>query len=115
MIGLLMQISRGTNGTLTSRSITPGPVSGSLSSHRAGSTGTLRAANNSKDTQNVPARLSTTSGVIIGTAPVPGAARRGGSNARPGQQVGEKVFATESARRASKRLKPGSAGEGHVE
>lgn len=67
------------------------------------------------DTRNVPTRLSTASGVIIGNAPVPGAPRRGGSNAGLGQQVGEKVFATESARRASKCLKPGSTGEGHVE
>jgi hypothetical protein len=39
----------------------------------------------------------------------------GGTNAGLGQQAGEKVFATESARRASKCLKPGIAGEGHVE
>ena len=39
----------------------------------------------------------------------------GGSNAGFGRQAGEKVFATEFARRASKRLKPGSVGEGHVE
>lgn len=67
------------------------------------------------DTRNVLARLSTTSGVTIGTAPVPGAARRGGGYAGAGWPAGEKLSATEFARRASNVLKPDSVGEGHVE
>lgn len=39
----------------------------------------------------------------------------GGGNAGHGSQAGGKLFATEFARRASKFLKPGKWGEGHVE
>src|ERR1700733_1373818 len=106
-----MQISRGAHGFGLAKSITPhGRMRGAGPSPR----GRAQSADNLIDTTNVRTRLSTTSGVIIGTAPVPGAARRGQQRlAGIGRPAGANLHATEIARHASN-PSTGARGENHM-
>src|SRR5580704_2881593 len=91
MIGLIMKSSHGTHQfqasgkyntpLLRPRHVEPGAVDSWIPAGRtcvfAGSYAGAQSADNCMATTNVHRRLSTTSRVIIGTAPAPGAARPG--------------------------------------
>src|ERR1700733_324583 len=97
MIGLLMKFSRdahqfqasGKYNTplLRPRRVAPATVDSWIPAGRrrvfGGSYGGAQSADNFIATTNVRRRLSTTSGVTIGTAPVPGATRHGSVMPRP--------------------------------